>query len=60
MMIMKKKYNSPKANLVQLETEPMMIITSGEQDNVNVGDKPVGGKTPDLSGGRRGEWGNLW
>ena len=57
---MKKKYNSPKANLVQLETEPMMIITSGEQDNVNVGDKPVGGKTPDLSGGRRGEWGNLW
>lgn len=38
----------------------MMIITSGEQDNVNVGDKPVGGNTPDLSGGRRGEWGNLW
>ena len=38
----------------------MMNTTSVETDGANVGNKPVGGNTPDLSGERRGEWGNLW
>ena len=59
-MIMKKRYNSPIANVVQLETDPMMNTASAEQGSANVGNKPVGGNTPDLSVGSREEWGNLW
>ena len=58
--IMRKEYNSPVAEPVQLEIEPIMTTTSAETGGANVGNKPVGGNTPDLSGGRRGEWGNLW
>lgn len=57
---MKKVYKKPSAFAVQLETEVIMTTTSAETGSVNVGNKPVGGNTPDLSGGRRGEWGNLW
>ena len=58
--IMRKEYRTPAADLVQLEVESIMTITSAETGGANVGDKPVGGNTPDLSSGRRGEWGNLW
>ena len=57
---MKKEYKKPSALSVQLETEVIMTTTSAEQGSANVGNKPVGGNTPDLSGGSRGEWGNLW
>lgn len=58
--IMKKEYKSPVAIALLLEAEPVMTTTSGETGGVNVGDKPVGGDTPDLSSGRREGWGNLW
>ena len=45
---------------VQLETEVIMTATSAETGGANVGNKPVGGNTPDLAGNHRGEWGNLW
>lgn len=57
---MRKEYKTPAAIAVRLEMEPIMTTTSAEQSSANVGNKPVGGNTPDLSGGRRGEWGNLW
>ena len=57
---MKKGYKKPSAFAVQLETEVIMTTTSAEQGSANVGNKPVGGNTPDLSGNHRGEWGNLW
>ena len=57
---MRKEYKSPGAEPVLLETESIMTTTSAETGGVNLGDKPVGGNTPDLAGGRRGEWGNLW
>ena len=57
---MKKGYKKPTALAVELETEFIMTTTSAEQGGANVGNKPVGGNTPDLSGNRRGEWGNLW
>ena len=57
---MRKEYNSPVVEPVQLEIEPIMTTTSAETGGANVGNKPVGGNTPDLSGGSRGEWGNLW
>ena len=57
---MRKEYRTPVADLVQLEIESIMTITSAETGSTGVGNKPVGGNTPDLSSGRRGEWGNLW
>ena len=57
---MKKEYKSPVATALLLETEPVMTTTSAEQGSANVGNKPVGGNTPDLSGNHRGEWGDLW
>ena len=57
---MKKEYKEPTALAVQLETKSIMTTTSAETGGANVGNKPVGGNTPDLSGNHRGEWGNLW
>ena len=57
---MKREYKKPSAFAVQLETEVIMTTTSAEQGSANVGNKPVGGNTPDLAGESRGQWGNLW
>jgi hypothetical protein len=57
---MRKEYKKPSALSVQLETEVIMTTTSAEQGSANVGNKPVGGNTPDLAGESRGQWGNLW
>ncbi len=57
---MRKEYKKPIVAAVMLDTEPMMNTTSAETGGVNIGDKPVGGNTPDLSIRNRGEWGNLW
>ncbi len=57
---MKKGYKNPSAFAVQLETAPIMTTTSAEMGGANVGNKPVGGNTPDLAGESRGQWGNLW
>jgi hypothetical protein len=57
---MKNEYKKPVAESVLLETESIMTTASAEQGSAGVGNKPVGGNTPDLSSGRRGEWGDLW
>ena len=57
---MRKEYKTPVVVVVQLETEVIMTTTSAEQGSANVGNKPVGGNTPDLSNGSRAEWGDLW
>ena len=57
---MKKEYKEPTALAVQFENEVIMTTTSAELGNAGVGNNPVGGNTPDLSSGRRGEWGDLW
>ena len=48
------------AESVQLETAPIMSTSSTELGGANIGNKPVGGETPDYSAGRRDVWGNLW
>ena len=48
----------PTIDLVELETEPMMNVASTETGGAGVGNKPVGGNTPDLSGSNRGTWGD--
>jgi hypothetical protein len=57
---MRKEYKSPVVAAVKLDGEPIMTTASAEQGSANVGNRPVGGNTPDLSSGNRGEWGNLW
>ena len=57
---MKKEYRRPTATALTLETEPLMITTSSETGNAGVGNKPVGGNTPDLVKGFGGEWGDIW
>ena len=57
---MRKEYKSPVVTAVQLDCEPIMTIASAEQGSANVGNRPVGGNTPDLSSESREQWGNLW
>lgn len=57
---MKKEYKSPATVIVNLDAEPMMCLASTETDGVNVGNKPVGGNTPDLSNAYRNDWGDIW
>ena len=54
---MKKNYISPLAVEVSVEAETM-LATSLNLDNDKTVDTSVSGGQ--LSGGRRGEWGNLW
>ena len=58
--IMRKGYETPTITFVGLEVEPMMNVASAEIGGAGVGDRPVGGDTPDLSATHRGDWGNLW
>ena len=53
---MKKIYTSPLAVEVNIEAEAM-IAASLKLDGDNTVDTSNGGQ---LSGGNRGEWGNLW
>ena len=53
---MKETYIKPEIEIVKLETEPMMLMTSGE---VSIGDREADDSEV-LVGRRRGTWGNLW
>ena len=53
---MKKNYTSPLATEVSVATESMLATSLLLNDEKTV-DTSAGGQ---LSGGRRGEWGNLW
>ena len=57
---MKKEYTRPAATALALETEPLMITTSTETGNAGVGNKPVGGDTPDLVKGYGNGWNTIW
>ena len=52
---MKKNYTSPLAAEVNVEAESMLAASLKMDD-----EKTVDTTTGQLSGGRRGEWGNLW
>ena len=53
---MKKNYVSPLMSEVNVEAEAM-LAASLKMDNEKTVDTSNGGQ---LSGGNRGEWGNLW
>lgn len=57
---MKKIYINPEIAGIELETSTLMTVTSGEQGSAGVGSGTAGDKNPDLSAGKRGEWGNVW
>ena len=54
---MKKNYTSPLAVEVNVEAESMLATSLLLNDEKSVDTSATGGQ---LSGGRRGEWGNLW
>lgn len=58
---MKQAYIAPQAEVIEIETETMMLGLSGENgglDGTTTGGS-VSGKDADANG-RRGTWGNLW
>ena len=57
---MKKEYIKPVTTAVKIKTAPMMSATSTETGNTGVGNKPVGGNTPDLVKGFGNDWSNIW
>ena len=54
---MKKTYVSPLASEVNVATESMLAASVRIDGNKSVDTSTEGGQ---LSGGSRGEWGNLW
>ena len=58
--MLKQKYQTPKTEIIVLDTPQLMLTVSGEQDSAGMGDSNVGNDTPDLGINRRGSWGNRW
>lgn len=59
--MLKKKYMTPAAEVMEFASEVLMNITSVETGEIGTGGSDqVGDETPDLVGRRRGSWGNLW
>ena len=56
-LYMKKNYVSPLAVEVSVATESMLAASLAINNNKTVDTSAEGGQ---LSGGSRGEWGNLW
>ncbi len=57
---MKRNYFSPETNELELKIDAVMTNTSEpETGNAGVGEGD-GSEGPDLSGGKRGNWGNVW
>lgn len=56
----KKEYIKPDVEIIEFETIPLMITTSGEIENAYVGSGSADNNTPDFVNKRRGKWGNLW
>lgn len=55
-MFMKTKYIKPEIEVVQIEAEPLMMMTSGEAQ-IGQGEAT---EEDGLTNRRRGTWGNLW
>lgn len=56
----KEKYESPAVHELEMVVEPIMNVVSGETGNAGVGDGSTDENDPDLAGGKRAGWGNLW
>lgn len=57
---MKKKYSPPKSMNVELISEPLMNVVSGEQTGAGTGEGSAGDETPEITAPNRGDWGSLW
>ncbi len=58
---MKQAYIAPQAEVIEIETETMMLGLSGESGGLD--GTTTGGLISDKdadANGRRGTWGNLW
>lgn len=59
-MIMKREYIKPAIEIVELASEQLMYVTSGEQIGAGSGKGSASDDDPELGRRRRGTWGNLW
>lgn len=57
---MKKSYLTPESTEINLISEPIMNIVSGETGSAGTGSGSAGDEDPEVAGKHRGEWGNLW
>lgn len=57
----RKAYIKPTMEVIELESEPLMLILSVEDPELTVdGDVVIDTRDEQLVSSRRGEWGNLW
>lgn len=57
----RKVYIKPAMEVIELESEPLMLILSVEDPELPVdGDVVIDTRDEQLVSSRRGEWGNLW
>lgn len=57
----RKVYIKPTMEVIELESEPLMLILSVEDPELPVdGDVVIDTRDEQLVSSRRGEWGNLW
>lgn len=56
---MKKNYVTPIVEVVEFETEALMLTASNETGSAGTGNGNAG-SGPDLSNEHRGSWGDLW
>ncbi len=57
---MKKSYLTPESTEINLISEPIMNIVSGETGSAGTGSGSAGDEDPEVAGKHRGEWGSLW
>ena len=58
---MRKHYTTPSIEVVEIETQLLMLAQSNEQTGTGSGNSNGSGQgTPDLANQRRGSWGDLW
>ena len=58
---MRKTYLSPETLDVNLLSEPLMIVISGETGSAGTGSGSAGDDDSEEAAGKhRGSWGNLW
>ena len=57
---MKQDYITPEIEAIELASEVLMNMTSGETGEAGTGEGFTGDGDPDLTHRRRGTWGNFW
>ena len=58
--MMKQTYIKPTIEIIELDSDILMNVTSGEYTGAGVGKGEANDNDPELACRRHGTWGNLW